>query len=104
MPNQMNAGDYSSILHYPRAVQVAGTADPRAVAAAMRTLPINDFTIENGKFRGDGGVERDMYLLRVKKPSEPKSEWDLYDLVATVSFVDAFRPLPESECTMAGAN
>ena len=104
MPNQMNAGDYSSALHYLKAVREAGTDDPKAVAAAMRKLPIDDATIKNGKIRSDGRVERDMYLFRVKKPAESKSEWDLYDLVSTVPFAEAFRPLAEGGCVTAAAN
>ena len=103
MPNQMNAGDYSSALHYLKAVQAAGTDEPKAVAAAMRRLPINDPTIKDGRIRSDGRVERDMYLFRVKRPGQSKSEWDLYDLVATVPFKDAFRPLSDGACTMAAA-
>lgn len=104
MPNQMNAGDYSSALHYLKAVQAAGTDDPKAVATAMKNLPINDFTLRNGKIRSDGRVERDMYLFRVKKPGESKSDWDLYDLVATVPFDEAFRPLAEGGCPTVGRN
>ena len=103
MPNQMNAGDYSSALHYLKAVQAAGTDEPKAVAAAIRRLPINDPTIKDGRIRSDGRVERDMYLFRVKRPGQSKSEWDLYDLVATVPFNDAFRPLSDGACTMAAA-
>ena len=98
MPNQMNAGDYSSALHYLKSVAAAGTDEPKAVAAQMRRLPINDPTIKNGRIRGDGRIERDMYLFKVKTPGESKSEWDLYNLVATVPFKDAFRPVDEGGC------
>ncbi len=101
MPNQMNAGDYSSALHYLKGVQAAGTDDPAAVAAAMRRIPIDDPTLKDGRIRADGRVERDMYLFRVKSPAESGSDWDLYDLVGTVPFADAFRPLPEGGCAMA---
>ena len=101
MPNQMNAGDYSAALHYLKSVQAAGTDEPKAVAAAMRKLPINDATLKDGKIRADGRVERDMYLFRVKTPGESKSAWDLYDLVATVPFNEAFRPLSEGGCAIA---
>jgi branched-chain amino acid transport system substrate-binding protein len=104
MPNQMNAGDYGSARHFLKAVEAAGTDEPTAVAAAMRKLPINDPSIKDGKIRSDGRVERDMYLFRVKKPSTSKSEWDLYDLVSTVPFKDAFRPLSEGGCPMRAAN
>ena len=101
MPNMMNAGTYSATLHFLKAVQAAGTDDPQAVADAMRRLPINDATISNGHIRSDGRVERDMYLFRVKSPEASRSEWDLYDKVATVPFFDAFRPLSEGGCPTA---
>ena len=101
MPNMMNAGTYSATLHYLKAVQSAGTDEPKAVAAAMRKLPINDPTIANGRIRSDGRVERDMFLFRVKQPAASKGEWDLYETVATVPFADAFRPLAEGGCPTA---
>jgi branched-chain amino acid transport system substrate-binding protein len=101
MPNMMNAANYSATLHYLKAVQAAGTDEPKAVAAAMRRLPINDPTIKDGHIRSDGRVERDMYLFRVKTPSQSKSEWDLYEQVAAVPFKDAFRPLAEGGCPLA---
>ncbi len=104
MPNMMNAADYSATLHYLKAVQAAGTDEPRAVAAAMRSLPINDATLTNGRIRSDGRVERDMYLFRVKKPGESRSAWDLYERVATVPFAEAFRPLSEGGCPTAAAS
>jgi branched-chain amino acid transport system substrate-binding protein len=103
MPNMMNAADYSATLHYLKSLASAGTDEPKAVAAAMRKLPITDMTIKDGKIRSDGQVERNMYVFRVKKPSEVRSEWSLYDQVATVPFADAFRPLAEGNCPMLAA-
>ncbi len=101
MPNMMNAADYSAALHFLKAVQAAGTDEPRAVAAAMRSLPINDATLKNGRIRIDGRVERDMFLFRVKTPAASRSAWDLYEQVATVPFAEAFRPLAEGGCPTA---
>jgi branched-chain amino acid transport system substrate-binding protein len=101
MPNMMNAGDYGATLHYLKAVQAAGTDEPKAVAAAMRRIPINDPTLKDGHIRSDGRVERDMTLFRVKTPAESRSEWDLYEKVAIVPFKDAFRPLAEGGCPTA---
>lgn len=103
IPNMMNAADYSAALHYLKAVQAAGTDEPKAVAAAMRNLPINDATLKNGKIRADGRVERDMYLFRVKKPGTSQGPWDLYEQVATVPFAEAFRPLSEGGCSLVTA-
>ncbi|MGF3027816.1 ABC transporter substrate-binding protein [Methylobacterium aquaticum] len=104
MPNMMNAATFSATLHYLKAVSVAGTDEPKAVAAAMRTLPINDATITDGRIRSDGRVERDMYLFRVKSPAVSKGEWDLYEMVARVPFAEAFRPLSEGGCPLAAGS
>ena len=43
MPNSYQAGIYGAITHYLKAVKAAGTADPAAVMAKMRELPVEDF-------------------------------------------------------------
>lgn len=100
MPSMTQAGAYSGVLHYLRAVQAAGTRDADQVMAQMRAMPINDFMTHDGKLRIDGRVLRDMYLFQVKKPEESKSEWDLYKLVAKIPAEQAFRPLSEGGCPL----
>jgi branched-chain amino acid transport system substrate-binding protein len=39
----------------------------------------------------------------VKKPSESKSEWDLYKLIGTTPAEEAFRPLAEDGCSLVKA-
>jgi branched-chain amino acid transport system substrate-binding protein len=98
MPTSYQAGVASAIGHYLKAVQAAGTDDAAKVMAKMRELPVNDFFTTGGKVRADGRMVHDMYLMRIKKPSESKSKWDLYERLATVAGDDAFRPLSESAC------
>ena len=43
MPNMSQAGTYSSVMHYLKAVQAAGTDDAAAVMKQMKAMPINDF-------------------------------------------------------------
>jgi branched-chain amino acid transport system substrate-binding protein len=43
MPHMGDAGDYSSTMHYLKAVQAAGTDDAQSVMAKMREIPVNDF-------------------------------------------------------------
>jgi branched-chain amino acid transport system substrate-binding protein len=100
MPNMSQAGVYSSTMHYLKAVQAAGTLDTQAVLDRMRATPVNDMFTHDGHIRPDGLMVHDMYLFRVKKPSESKSEWDLYTLVRTVKGDDAFLPLSESRCPL----
>ena len=98
VPNMTTAGVYSATLHYLKAVQAAGTDEPKAVMAKMREMPVNDVMTTNGKLREDGRLMRDMYLFQVKAPSESKNKDDIYNLLATVPAEEAFRPLKDGGC------
>jgi branched-chain amino acid transport system substrate-binding protein len=98
LPSMLTAGVYSATLHYLKAVQAAGTDEPKAVMAKMRELPVNDVMTKNGKLREDGRLVRDMYLFQVKSPEESKGKDDIYKLIATVPGDKAFRPLAEGKC------
>jgi branched-chain amino acid transport system substrate-binding protein len=100
MPHMGDAGDYSSTIHYLKAIQAAGTDEAQAVMGKMRELPINDFFAKNGKIREDGRMVHDMYVYEVKKPSESKGEWDYYKLREVIPGDQAFRPLKDSACPL----
>jgi branched-chain amino acid transport system substrate-binding protein len=100
MPNMVQAGQYSSMMHYLKAVEAAGTDETTAVMQKMRSTPINDFFFKNGRIREDGRMVHDMYLFEVKKPFESKGPWDYYKLVTTIPGDKAFLPLSESKCSL----
>ena len=100
MPNMTQAGIYSATTHYLKAVQAAGTDETQAVMEKIRSTPINDFFVKNGKIREDGRMVHAMYLYEVKKPSESKGVWDYYKFVATIPADQAFQPLSESRCPL----
>ena len=100
LPSMLTAGVYSSTLHYLKAVQAAGTDEPKAVMAKMRELPVNDVMTKNGKLREDGRLVRDMYLFQVKSPAESKGKDDIYTLVATVPGDQAYRPMKDGKCPL----
>ncbi len=102
MPNMLQTGTYSSVLHYLRAVEAAGTDDTAAVMAKMREMPINDVFYKNGRIREDGRMMHDMYLFEVKKPGESSAPWDYYKVLATVPAEQAFLPLAKSTCSLVG--
>ena len=102
-PTAQQAGVYSSIAHYLKAVKALGNKNPDAVMAKMRELPIDDFMTRNGKLRIDGRVMRDMYLFEVKKPEESRAEWDYYKVLQTVPAEQAFRPLDQGGCPLVAA-
>lgn len=100
MPTMEQAGVYSSVTHYLKAVAAAKSKDSAKVMEQMRQLPVNDFFAKNGKVRVDGRMVHDMYLMQVKAPAESKYAWDYYKLVKTIPGEQAFRPLKESECPL----
>ncbi len=100
MPSMVQAGVYSSVLHYLKAVEAAKTDDGTKVAAKMKELPTDDPLFGKGIVRADGRKIHPAYLFEVKKPSESKGPYDYYKLAATIPANEAFRPLSESECPL----
>jgi branched-chain amino acid transport system substrate-binding protein len=101
MPNDMQAGVYSAVLHYLKAVDKVGDAgDGKAVVAAMKAIPTEDPLFGKGSIRADGRKLHAMYMFQVKSPAESKAAWDFYKLVATIPADQAFRPLSEGGCPL----
>jgi branched-chain amino acid transport system substrate-binding protein len=100
MPTGFQAGVYSSVSHYLKAVKATGTDDAPTVMKQMEKERINDFFASGGYIRADRKMIHDMYLLRVKKPGENKGEWDLYNVVQTLPGETVNRPLSESPCAL----
>jgi len=104
MPNMVQAGEYSSVLQYLKAVQAAGTDDGEKVAAKLRELPVDDVFARGGTVLANGRMVHDMYLFRVKAPSESTRPWDYYEVLATVPGDQAFLPVEESGCPLITRN
>jgi branched-chain amino acid transport system substrate-binding protein len=66
----------------------------------MKATPVNDFFAHGGKIREDGRMVHDMYLVQLKSPAESKSDWDIYNVLATIPGEQAFRPLNEGNCPL----
>ncbi|MGB3901414.1 MAG: ABC transporter substrate-binding protein [Mesorhizobium sp.] len=100
MPNMIQAGTYSAVLQYLKAIDKAGTDETEAVAKELHSMPVNDVFTENGKVQSDGNMVHDMYLYQVKKPDESKKDWDYYTYLATIPGDKAFLPASESGCDL----
>ncbi len=100
MPTMVQAGVYSSTVHYLKAVKAAGTDEAKAVVKKMKETPVNDFFAKNGRIREDGRHLHDFYLLQVKKPSESKGPWDYYHVRQTIPAADAAISVEKSECPL----
>ncbi len=101
MPTMVQAGVYSAVLHYLKAlVQTKSDEDGKAVVAKMKALPSDDPLFGKGTVRPDGRHIHPMYLFEVKTPDQSKSKWDYYKVVATIPANDAFRPLDQGGCAL----
>src|SRR3954453_353935 len=101
-PTMVQAGVYSSLIHYFKALEALGgnPHDGRAVVAKMKELPTDDVAFGKGSIRADGRKIHPAYLFEVKKPEESKYPWDYYKLIATIPAEEAFIPLEKSVCPL----
>jgi branched-chain amino acid transport system substrate-binding protein len=102
MPTMVQAGVYSSVVHYLKALDSLGgnPHDGAKVVAKMKEMPTDDPIFGKGSIRIDGRVIHPVYLFEVKTPAESKYPWDYYKLIATIPADEAFRPLAESACPL----
>lgn len=100
MPTMIQAGMYSAVSHYLKAVKAINSDDTQKVMAQMKKTPVNDFFAKNGTIRDDGRMVHDMYLMHVKKPEDSKYAWDYYTVKQTIPAAEAFQPLSASRCPL----
>src|SRR6266513_2224443 len=99
-PTMVQAGVYSAITHYLKAVTALKGDDGTKVIAKMKELPTDDPLFGKGTVRIDGRALHPAYLVEVKKPSESKGPYDYYKIRATIPADQAFRPLSEGGCPL----
>lgn len=103
----MQAGQYSAVTHYLKAVAAVGPekakASGRAVIAQMKAMPTEDPIFGKGMIRADGRKVHDMHLFEVKSPEQSKEPWDYYIHKRTVPAAEAFRPIALGNCPLIKA-
>ncbi|WP_038205038.1 ABC transporter substrate-binding protein [Xenophilus azovorans] len=100
MPSSMQAGDYSAVTTYLKAVKAAGTDDGDKVMGVLKSTPISDMFTSHGVIRTDGRMVYDMYLRQVKTPAESKYPWDYYKTIRTIPGDQAYTTKAESKCAL----
>ncbi|MCO4889534.1 ABC transporter substrate-binding protein [Cupriavidus sp. WGtm5] len=102
-PTMAQAGTYSAVIHYLKAVTaMKADGDGGAVVAKMKAMPTDDKLFGKGSIREDGRKIHPLYLFEAKKPSESKYAGDFYKLIATIPANEAFRPMEEGGCPLVG--
>jgi branched-chain amino acid transport system substrate-binding protein len=101
-PSMVQAGVYSGLMHYFKALEALGgnPHDGIKVVEKMKSMPTDDPLFGKGEIQPNGRTIHSAYLFEVKKPSESKGPWDFYKLVGTVPGDQAFTPLSESKCAL----
>ena len=99
-PTMVQAGVYSSVMHYLKAVEAAKTDDGTKVISQMKAMPTEDALFGKGSIRKDGRKIHPAYLVEVKKPSESKGPYDYYKVRATIPANEAFRPEADGGCKL----
>ena len=103
MPTMSQAGVYSAVLHYLKAIAELKTAkDGKAVVAKMEAIPTDDPLFGKGTIDPNGRKRHPMYVYEVKSPAESKGEWDFYKLIREVPADQAFRAPADSGCPLVG--
>ena len=104
MPTMHQAGTYSDVLHYLKAVAAVGPerarASGRAAVERMKAIPTDDPLFGRGVVRADGRKIHDFHLFRVKSPAESRYAWDYYERLQTVPGDAAFRSLEAGGCPL----
>jgi branched-chain amino acid transport system substrate-binding protein len=101
-PTMVQAGVYSSLIHYFKTLDKMG-GNPHVgakIVKAMEAMPTDDPLFGKGKIEPNGRKIHPAYLFEVKSPSESKGPWDYYKLVATIPADQAFTPLAKSTCPL----
>lgn len=99
-PSMNQAGVYSAVKHYLKAVQEAGTDDADKVAAKMRATPISDMMMKDAKIADNGRIFNDMYLAQIKTPGESKGAWDYFKILKTIPGEQAYINPKDSGCPL----
>lgn len=99
-PTMFQAGVYSAVLQYLKAVQATNSTDAEKVRDYMRRTPMQDAFLRNGKLLPNGRMLHDMLLGQIKAPGESRYPWDYLTITGVVPGEDAFRKLAASKCPL----
>ena len=101
-PTMVQAANYAAAYQWMRAAHSSGTLDGTVVAKKMHQLPVNDFYHDNVPIARNGQLLEPMHIWRVKPRGQAKSKFDFYEPLGSIPGNEAFVPLAETGCSLAG--
>jgi hypothetical protein len=94
----------SATTHYLKAVVALGEEKAKASGLDpinwMKANPSDDDCFSQASIRADGRFLTTGYLFRVKKPSQSKSAWDVFNVLSSTPADQAFRHVAEGGCSL----
>jgi branched-chain amino acid transport system substrate-binding protein len=88
--------------HYPKGVVALGVKKAKTSGLDainwMKANPSEGDCFGKASIRADGRFLTIGYLFRVKKPSQSKSPWDVFNVLASTPADQAFRQMAEGGC------
>jgi len=100
VPGYGQAGAYSSVLHYLKAVKSIDSDKGTEVVDEMKKTAIDDALFGKGTIRPDGRAAFPAYVWKAKGPTESKGVWDVASQLREIPTESAWQPLSESRCEL----
>ena len=70
--------------------------------AQMKRAPAHDPLFGTSDIRADGRATHPVFLMQANTPQESKGDWDYFKLVSVIPPDQAYRPLKDGGCKLAG--
>ena len=100
LPTAAQAGVYSSVAHYLKAVKAAGTTDAAAVMKIMKDTPINDFSPRTARSARTAAWCTTCICSRSRSRRNRRAAGTTTSCCATIPGNEAFQPLELSRCPL----
>ncbi len=102
-PSTFNAGTYSAVTQFLKAVKRAGTKEMKQVIPQLEGHTFTDIFANPGYIRAEDHMQVGAaYVVKVKKAKEITKPQAFFEIVGKISAKDAYIDLKDSECTMDG--
>jgi len=102
-PDMIEAGVYSAVRHYLRAMVEIRDGGADKVAEKMRQLPIDDFFAPNGRVRANGQLVHPMYIVQIKPSQDIRYHGDYLKVLEVIPGIAAQEAACGTPCPKKGA-
>ncbi|MBH5373453.1 ABC transporter substrate-binding protein [Bradyrhizobium glycinis] len=102
-PDLIEAGMYSAVRHYLRALLEARESDADKVAEKMKQLPVDDFFAPNGRVRANGQLVHPVYIVQIKPKGDIRYAGDFLKVLEVIPGIAAQEAACGTPCPKKGA-